>query len=65
MANVHRAYVIAEDAYYVRVEGSPELHKFTGRNSDKDSYSKLRTLILAEQRKDPKSKLVDHASNAV
>ena len=61
MANVHRAYVIQDDAYYIRVEGGSELHKFTGRTSDKDSYTKLRALILAEQRKDPKSKMIDHA----
>ena len=34
---------------------------FKGSNRERDSYSKLRALILAEQRKDPKSKMIDHA----
>lgn len=61
MANVHRAYDINDDCYIVRVEGSPDLFKFSGRGSEKESYTKLRDLVGKEQKKDPKSKMIDHA----
>ena len=61
MANVHRAYVIADDAYYVRVQGSSTIDKFTGPGSERASYQKLRQLIAEEQRKDKTSKMIDHA----
>ena len=63
MANVHRAYDIATDAYYVRVEGGKDLHKFSGLGSDKISYDKMRVLIREEQRKNPLSKIIDHAGH--
>lgn len=61
MANVHRQYVIAEDAYCVRVEGDAKIHKFTGPNSSRESYDMLRALIAVEQKKDKKSRMIDHA----
>lgn len=63
MANVHRAYVIQDDAYYVRVEGNGHIHKFAGPNSDKESYSVMRELVAKEQKKDPRSKMIDHANS--
>jgi hypothetical protein len=62
MADVHRVYDIANDAYKVRISGQQEIFTFTGPNADKDSYDKLRVLIMNEQKKDKKSKMVDHAA---
>lgn len=62
MANVHRAYDINDDCYYVRVEGDKELHKFSGRSADKDSYTKMRVLIAEQQKINAASRLIDHAN---
>lgn len=63
MADVHRAYDIKDDAYYVKVQGDAgNLYKYAGVNGGKDSYSKMRQLIAIEQKKDPMSKMIDHAS---
>lgn len=61
MANVHRAYNITDDAYYVRVQGSKDLDKYTGPGAERASYQKLRQLIAIEQQKDKTSKMIDHA----
>lgn len=62
MANVHRAYQIRDDEHWVRVEGSDIIFKFSGPNQVRDSYDKLRQLIAQEQKKDAKSRMIDHAN---
>ena len=61
MADVHRVYEIQTDSYKVRVSGESEIYGFTGPRSEKDSYAKARMLIGLEQKKDPRSALIDHA----